>query len=102
MESLAAAGVANVDLREGVHEHNRRLGCEFRRDGTVHLYSSTLRGLCAKLFFAATQAVHAGGRYTREELQLNRASRAWSGFLLARSKTLRTASGSVAEIRRVA
>jgi len=87
LESLAAAGVADVDLGEGGQEHNRRLGCELRRDGTVHLYSSTLRGLCANVFFAATQAIRAGGSSVRE--CLNRAGGAWARLLPARSKAQR-------------
>jgi len=82
LESLAAVGIEQVDLGKGGQEHNRRLGCELRRDGTVHLYSSTLRGLCANLFFAATQAVRAGGRYTREGLRLNWPGRIWKAFLI--------------------
>jgi Acetyltransferase (GNAT) domain len=99
LESLAAAGVEQVDLGEGGQEHNRRLGCDVRQAGTVHLYSSTLRGLCANVFFAVTHVVRAGGRYAREGLRLNHASGAWSRFLLARSKTLRTTSEAAAEIR---
>ena len=86
MESLAAAGAKHVDLGEGGQEHNRRLGCDVRRVGTVHLYSSTLRGLSVNAFFAATQAVRAGGRGIREYLRLNRTSGAWSRFLLARRR----------------
>jgi len=84
LESLAAAGVANVDLGEGGEEHNRRLGCELRQAGTVHLYSSTLRGLCANVFFAATDALRTGGRKVRESLQLNRLGRIWKNFLTKR------------------
>ena len=76
LESLAAAGVEQVDLGEGGQEHNRRLGCTVYEEGTVHLYSPRLRGLCVGLFFAATQAVRAGGRHVRERLRSNRTGRA--------------------------
>ena len=37
LESLAAAGVEQVDLGEGSsQEHNRRLGCRIYEEGTVH------------------------------------------------------------------
>jgi CelD/BcsL family acetyltransferase involved in cellulose biosynthesis len=71
-ESLAAAGVQQVDLGEGGQEHNRRLGCHVYEEGTVHLYSPTVRGLCVRLFFATTQAVRAGGRQARDRLGLSR------------------------------
>jgi hypothetical protein len=102
LESLADAGVEQVDLGEGGQEHNRRLGCDFRQEGTVHLYSPTLRGLCVSAFFAATQLVRACGRSVREGLRLNRASGTWLRCLLARWKTRRTAVGAAAEIPRAA
>jgi CelD/BcsL family acetyltransferase involved in cellulose biosynthesis len=102
LESLATAGIEHVDLGEGGQEHNRRLGCDFRQAGTVHLYSPTLRGLCVSAFFAATQLVRACGRSVREGLRLNRASGTWLRCLLARWKTRRTAVGAAAEIPRAA
>jgi CelD/BcsL family acetyltransferase involved in cellulose biosynthesis len=50
-EELAAAGVQRVDLGEGGQEHNRRLGCQMGDEGTVHVYSPTLRGVWLSLFF---------------------------------------------------
>lgn len=97
-ESLAAAGVEQADLGEGGQEHNRRLGCRFYEEGTVHLYSPTLRGLCVSLFFAAAQAVRASGRRARNGLMLNRAGGAWSQFLLARWKTRQDPSKTSAEV----
>jgi CelD/BcsL family acetyltransferase involved in cellulose biosynthesis len=44
-EVLAAAGVQRVDFGERGHEHNRRLGCQMAEEGTVHIYSPTLRGV---------------------------------------------------------
>jgi len=84
LENLAAAGVEEVDLGEGGQEHNRRLGCRVREEGDVHVYFPTLRGLRANIFFAAAQIVRAAGRKTISELRLNRASKAWSQFLIAR------------------
>ena len=83
LESLAAAGIEHVDLGEGGQEHNRRLGCDFRQAGTVHLYSPTLRGLCVSAFFAAAKAMRAGGRNIREGLCLDRPGRPRTGFLTA-------------------
>ena len=84
LENLAAAGVEEVDLGGGGQDHNRRLGCRVYEEGTVHLYSPTLRGLCVNLFFAVTQAVRAGGRSTRARLRLNWPARIWKDFLMKR------------------
>ena len=63
LESLAAAGVEQVDLGEGSSpEHNRRLGCRIYEEGTVHVYSPTLRGLYVNMLFATTQTIRAVGR----------------------------------------
>jgi CelD/BcsL family acetyltransferase involved in cellulose biosynthesis len=83
-ENLAAAGVEQVDLGEGGQEHNRRLGCHVYEEGTVHLYSPTLRGLLLDVFFAGTQAVRVGGRRTRAGLQLNGMGKIWKGLLIAK------------------
>jgi hypothetical protein len=77
-EDLAAAGVQHVDLGEGGQEHNRRLGCVMVEEGTVHVYSPTLRGLWLNIFFGTTQAVRVGGRKTRSKLRLNWAAKFWS------------------------
>jgi CelD/BcsL family acetyltransferase involved in cellulose biosynthesis len=71
MESLSAAGVEQMDLGEGGQEHNRRLGCLVYEEGTVHLYSPTLRGLRLSIFFGVAQAVRARGRQAREGLRLD-------------------------------
>ena len=89
LENLAEAGVEQVDLGEGGQEHNRRLGCPVREEGTVHVYSPTLRGICLNMFFAATQMVRAGGRYARSGLQLHQVARLWSQFLIWRRKPQR-------------
>jgi CelD/BcsL family acetyltransferase involved in cellulose biosynthesis len=86
LENLAEAGVEQVDLGEGGQEHNRRLGCEKREEGTVHVYSPTLRGIWLNMFFAATQTVRAGGRKTLSRLRLNGAVKLWLQFLTSRPK----------------
>jgi hypothetical protein len=83
-EDLAAAGIHRVDLGEGGQEHNRRLGCQMVEEGTVHVYSPTLRGLYLNLFFGTTQIVRAGGRRARASLRLNWAARIWCYLLLTR------------------
>ena len=50
-EDLAVGGVQHVDLGEGGQEHNRRLGCQMAEEGTVHVYSPTLRAVWLNLFF---------------------------------------------------
>jgi hypothetical protein len=86
LEGLAAAGVEQVDLGEGREEHHRRLGCQMRQEGTVHVYSLTWRGIWLNIFFAATTAVRAGGRRTLSGLQLDRAAKVWREFLMARAR----------------
>src|SRR5580704_17114557 len=54
-EELAAGGAQRVDLGEGGQEHNRRIGCQMVEEGTVHVYSPTLRGVWLNLFFGTTQ-----------------------------------------------
>jgi len=83
-EDLAAAGVLRVDLGEGGQEHNRRLGCQMAEEGTVHVYSPTLRGLWLNVFFGTTQVVRRGGRRTRSALQLGQLSRRWRQYSLSR------------------
>jgi CelD/BcsL family acetyltransferase involved in cellulose biosynthesis len=83
-DDLAAAGVRRVDLGEGGQEHNRRLGCQMAEEGTVHLYSPTLRGVCLNVFFGTTQVVRTGGRRTRASLRLNWAAKIWGRLLLER------------------
>jgi putative colanic acid biosynthesis acetyltransferase WcaF len=92
LESLAEAGVRQVDLGEGGQEHNRRLGCQKHEEGTVHVYSPTLRGLWLNMFFAATQTIRAGGRRTRSRLGLNRAVSLLQQFLISRAKARRSSS----------
>jgi len=84
LQNLAAFGVQEVDLGGGDQEHNRRLGCRVREEGTVHVYFPTFRGLRANLFFLAAQIVRVAGRKTRNELRLNRVSKAWSQSLISR------------------
>jgi CelD/BcsL family acetyltransferase involved in cellulose biosynthesis len=83
LEDIGAAGVEQVDLGEGGQEHNRRLGCQMCEEGTVHLYSSTLRGFWLNLFFASAQIVRVGGRRTLSGLRLNRVSKIWRESLIA-------------------
>jgi hypothetical protein len=85
-EDLAAAGVQRVDLGEGGQEHNRRLGCQMSEEGTVHVYSPTMRGLLLNLFFGTTQIVRAGGRRTRSAFRLNWLDKIWSQFLVSRRR----------------
>lgn len=83
-EDLVAAGVQRVDLGEGGQEHNRRLGCQMAEEGTVHVYSPTLRGLWLNMFFGTTQVVRRGGRRTRSALQLGQLGRLWRQYSLSR------------------
>jgi hypothetical protein len=83
-EDLAAAGVHQVDLGEGGQEHNRRLGCQMCEEGTVHVYSRTLRGFCLNVFFGTTKVIRAWGRGAREGLGLGWAARIWGYLLLSR------------------
>ncbi len=94
LEHLAAAGVEQVDLGEGDQEHNRRLGCLACEEGTVHLYALTLRGVSMNMLIAATQTIRATGRRTIKKLRFNRASKAWSRFLISRWKA-RTRMGDL-------
>jgi CelD/BcsL family acetyltransferase involved in cellulose biosynthesis len=102
LENLAEAGVEQVDLGEGGQEHNRRLGCQKREEGIVHLYSPTLRGIWLNMFFAATQTVRTSGRKTLSGLQLNRAVKLWLQFLIWRSKARRYSPETATEISHVA
>ncbi len=61
-EELAAAGVRQVNLGDGDQEYNRRIGCQMCEEGSVHVYSRTLLGICVNGFFALTEIVRAGGR----------------------------------------
>ncbi len=63
-EELAAAGVRKVNLGDGDQEYKRRIGCQMCEEGTVHVYSRTLLGICANVFFALVEIVRAGGRST--------------------------------------
>lgn len=83
-EDLAAAGVHRVDLGEGGQEHNRRLGCQMTVEGTVHVYSPTLRGLWLNLFFGTTHIARRGGGRTRSALKLGRLSSFWRRYSLSR------------------
>lgn len=91
LENLQAAGVEQVDLGEGSQEHNRRLGCKIYEEATVHLYSTTLRGLYLNFLFAATHTIRVIGRGSITKLHLSRASKAWSQFLISRWKARKLA-----------
>jgi hypothetical protein len=93
-EDLAAAGVHRVDLGEGGQEHNRRLGCQMTEEGTVHVYSPTLRGLWLNMFFGTTQLVRKGGRRTKAALQLGCLSRIWRQYLLSKWQSRQSSSRS--------
>ena len=86
LEDLAEVGVEQVDLGEGRQEHHRRLGCQMRQEGTVHLYSRTRRGVCLNMFFAATMFVRAGGRHSLSGLHLAGAAKIWTEFLKAKTR----------------
>ena len=83
-EQLASSGVLQVDLGEGGQEHNRRIGCQMVEEGTVHVYSPTLRGVCLNVFFGTTQVVRTCGRRVRSRLRLDRLGRVWRHYLLSR------------------
>lgn len=83
-EQLAAAGVRHVDLGEGGQEHNRRLGCQMSEEGTVHVYSPTVRGTFLNMFFGSTKIARAGGRTTRLVLRLNWLAKIWKEFRISR------------------
>ena len=89
MKTLAAEGIEQVDLGEGGQEHNRRLGCRIYDEGTVHVYSPTLRGLYANMLFATTQTIRAVGRGAIKTLRLDKASKAWSRFWILPWKSRR-------------
>jgi hypothetical protein len=86
-ENLAAAGVQQVDLGEGGQEHNRRLGCEKREEGTLYVYSPSWRGFKLTLFFDLTRIIRACGRGIRTGLWLERAARRWKQILVSRAKS---------------
>jgi len=83
LEELAAAGVEQVDLGEGRQEHHRRLGCQMRQEGTVHLYSRTWGGIWLNMLFAATMFVRAGAHHTLSGLRLNGVGKNWRPSLMA-------------------
>ena len=86
LEGLSSDGVMRVDLGDGDQEHHRRLGGQLSREGTVHLYSRTWRGLWVNAFFAAANGVRWGGRKTMTGLHLDWALAAWRRLLLWRSR----------------
>jgi hypothetical protein len=88
-EELAAAGVQRVDLGEGGQEHNRRMGCQMVEEGTVHVYSPSLRGVWLNLFFGTTQLIRRSGRRVRSTLRLNRLGMVWRHYLVARRQIQR-------------
>ncbi len=87
-EDLAAAGVQRVDLGEGGQEHNRRLGCHMSEEGTVHVYSPTLRGIWLNVFFGATQVVRRGGGRSRSALRLGHLEKLWRRYTLSRWRSV--------------
>jgi hypothetical protein len=91
-EELAAAGVRRVDLGEGGQEHNRHLGCQMAEEGTVHVYSPTLRGVWLNLFFGTAHVVRAGGRHTRSALRLGQLGRIWRRYLLSKQQSSQSSS----------
>jgi hypothetical protein len=101
LDDLATSGVQQVDLGEGGQEHNRRLGCQLCREGTVHVYSRTLRGFWASMFFSLTYIVRVGGRKTLAGLRLNWVLRIWQQFLISRWKCQRLSSEHPAQVSQV-
>jgi hypothetical protein len=91
-EDLAIAGVQRVDLGEGGQEHNRRLGSVRSEEGTLHVYSSTPRGLLANLFFGITQILRDGGCRTRSAFRLNSLNKSWTQFLVSRRRSSHSSS----------
>ncbi len=98
-EDLAKAGVKRVDLGEGGQEHNRRLGCQMSEEGTVHIYSPTLRGLYVNLFFGTTQMMRKTGRRARTALGLSRLNRIWREHLLSKWETRRSSLQKPTQLR---
>jgi CelD/BcsL family acetyltransferase involved in cellulose biosynthesis len=98
-EELAAAGVQHVDLGEGGQEHNRRIGCQMVEEGTVHVYSPSLRGVWLNLFFGTTQIIRRGGRRVRSTLRLNRLGMVWRQYLVGR-RQIHHRSTSVSSARK--
>jgi hypothetical protein len=86
-EELAAACVQRVDLGEGGQEHNRRLGCQMAEEGTVHVYSPTIRGFLLNLFFGTTQFVRAVSRRTLSTFRLDWLDKVWRQFLASRRRS---------------
>jgi CelD/BcsL family acetyltransferase involved in cellulose biosynthesis len=84
LESMAAAGVEQVDLGEGGQEHNRRLGCELRCEGTVHVYSRTWRGFSLNILFAMTQILRDCGRRVLLRLRLQWVAKRWRKLVVSR------------------
>jgi hypothetical protein len=83
-EDLAAAGVHRVDLGEGGQEHNHRLGCQMCEEGTVHVYSPTLRGLWLNVFFGTAHVVRRSGRRARSALRFGRIGQLWQRYSFSR------------------
>lgn len=85
LESLAEAGVQQVDLGDGSQEYNHRQGCETRETVRLHIYSPTVRSFLISLFFATTQIARAAVRRIASELGLNRIGKIWRDFLVTSS-----------------
>jgi hypothetical protein len=84
LKSMAAGGVEKVDLGGGSQEHNRRLGCELRYEGTVHIYSRTWRGFSLNIFFAVTRILRDWGRRFFLRLRLHWLAKRWRQLLFSR------------------
>jgi len=82
LNDLAQSGVQEVDLGEGEQEHHRRLGCKATDEGTVHLYSSTLRGIYLNIFFAVDEVAQVTGKKLMNGW-LNKASKVCQTLLIS-------------------
>ena len=98
LDDLAASGAQQLDLGEGGQEHNRRLGCQLCREGTVHVYSRTPRGFLVSMFFALTQVIRMGGRKTLAGLQLDWVLTIWRQFLISWRRYRRLSSEQPAHV----
>jgi Acetyltransferase (GNAT) domain len=86
-EELASAGVRRVDLGDGGQEHHRRLGCTASEEGSVQLFSDSVRGIGLSAFFGITHAVRSGGRRTRTALRLGSLGKLWRQYRSRQSRS---------------
>jgi hypothetical protein len=86
-EELASAGVRLVDLGDGGQEHHRRLGSTVSEEGSVQLFSDSVRGIGLNAFFGITHVVRSGGRRTRTALRLGSLGKLWRQYRSRKSRS---------------